>query len=1187
MVVKGFHRKKPEMKVDIEGLEDSYFYFGPGMQDRWIESNNALLNYVGSKYGQSVRASLIAGSLIVTEVDEELLPKFNTADAEKKYLDSLAYWQQEEYKAAKEDYRKFSFDIRRDLSMVYETMYSMCHESVRGRLVADVDYHLMVSKRRYNSMTLYKLIRKICNGSMSVVSGDVLGNLMESLYTLLMVRGEDYESFPKYFEVVNHRYNILKESGFDLATDNLRDTLMVELSNRGQSESQMYKRLMGWKNASMDRSYAEVVKVGKESLMQAFMARVCVKRAGREFEEFRREVYNGYVAGSREYPADIMDANRLMTYYRPIHNVKRDTRRKGSSGEGVGGHVGGKGIRPNNSMAKASLNSRNVDRVDNINDGVTSNKSGTSSEYNISVGEFNPELDVVQDNGAPVDGITGVMTRDLRDDDMYRDNDNVENDDMHRDNDNVENGMAGNDNSTSIMSSNNTVGNGSCIRWDDSVHVDNSSGCRRGVEKITGVVINSNTANVPVGEPIGDSTIAVVSDSSNVYGGKPCTGVSIREDGSMFTGVANGVYSCYRSNVTDQLISTGVKCASSLVDGRDDKIGINQFHVQEEQSNDQDADPIGHNIGNREAEAIVFVDNHVSGWERRYPSGDGSMEHVSTVGIILDSSIPLGLCDKIGIDSDRYDGKMGDDLSCGYVTWSRKTINSNDRMASEEASFQYERWRLAYGIDVYVTPRVRKLELVPVTEPDALHIIDDREEYDAEDRDGPFEDDYAKDAEMTTTNTNGSNRGLHDAYNSERIYSVDREIMLISNDAIDQEGLCDDSDSIAHTYFQDIDGCSQCVTGARHKDIDDYQDSTFIVSVDLGGEPNFEHSAAFINDEDIGDHIRYSDTFYDDNCEVYSNLRYNVLSRCCYEDEKMLRGTNGTSSRIKVPEGNQAGNGFIEKLYSLMMLCAYWPMYLICQRSIRMIVTYYPGSRRNKGTMDINGSNDCSKDVDNTRGESCIVQEYDRHIMLILSDGMCAENRSIGDEQDRCLVMNSAIVVRYISCDDNNGDDIVDDDEYDDEMNDGEYNDVRRDIISRRCEELLNSGKDAAIQDIDISCTDNDGNDVSMPLPDIILADKNNLTDDSILLDVKNNSADSGENEGASNINRMVSNNNDNGDTSNDEYEFSWCRMWHRRALIWYRCCRSTRLDIPVLGFVEKVPYAWWNIDILFCSSVD
>ena len=80
-------------------------------------------------------------------------------------------------------------------------------------------------------MTLYRLIRKICNGSTSVLGRDVLGNLIESLYKLLLVKGKDYESLPKYFEMVNHRYSILKELEFDLVMDNLRDNFIAELLN--------------------------------------------------------------------------------------------------------------------------------------------------------------------------------------------------------------------------------------------------------------------------------------------------------------------------------------------------------------------------------------------------------------------------------------------------------------------------------------------------------------------------------------------------------------------------------------------------------------------------------------------------------------------------------------------------------------------------------------------------------------------------------------------------------------------------------------------------------------------------------------------------------------------------------------------------------------------------------------------
>jgi len=300
MVVKRSSADKVSVTSSVPGLERCSFYFGPGMQYRWIESNNVLLNYVGSKYGQSVRASLVAGSLIVTEVDKKLLTKFKTADDEKKYLESFVYWQQKEYKAALDDYQYFSCIIRMDLSMV--------------------------SQERFDSKTLHRLIRKICNGSTSVVGEDVLGNLMESLYSFLMIRGDDYDSLPKYLEVLEHRYCIPKESVFDVVTDSLRDAYLDELLKRGQSKSQLDRHLLSWKEVSRDGSDGLIVEIGKEVLMKAFKARVFVKRASRKFEQLRTDIHNGYVAGCREYPSDVIEANRQMTYYRPILVTKEAKR---------------------------------------------------------------------------------------------------------------------------------------------------------------------------------------------------------------------------------------------------------------------------------------------------------------------------------------------------------------------------------------------------------------------------------------------------------------------------------------------------------------------------------------------------------------------------------------------------------------------------------------------------------------------------------------------------------------------------------------------------------------------------------------------------------------------------------------------------------------------------------------------
>ena len=47
-------------------------------------------------------------------------------------------------------------------------------------------------------------------------------------------------------------------------------------------------------------------------------ARICIKRSGKDYEQFRRELSNQYNRRSSEYPQDVVEANRQLEYYRPI-----------------------------------------------------------------------------------------------------------------------------------------------------------------------------------------------------------------------------------------------------------------------------------------------------------------------------------------------------------------------------------------------------------------------------------------------------------------------------------------------------------------------------------------------------------------------------------------------------------------------------------------------------------------------------------------------------------------------------------------------------------------------------------------------------------------------------------------------------------------------------------------------------
>ena len=124
-------------------LDKRKLIHGAGVQRWWVESNSKFLDVIGSRYAQSVKASLEAGEVIVTEVDESLLPKFNTDDEMKAHVQGLKFWEQEQHAQAKEKHNHFRMGVRQRLSTVCGVLYSLCDSSVRNRLEAESDYQIM------------------------------------------------------------------------------------------------------------------------------------------------------------------------------------------------------------------------------------------------------------------------------------------------------------------------------------------------------------------------------------------------------------------------------------------------------------------------------------------------------------------------------------------------------------------------------------------------------------------------------------------------------------------------------------------------------------------------------------------------------------------------------------------------------------------------------------------------------------------------------------------------------------------------------------------------------------------------------------------------------------------------------------------------------------------------------------
>ena len=122
------------------GSGESYFYYGQVMQKNWIETNAVLMKYISSKFSQSTKASLMTGTLVVTEVYSNELTKFKTKDEQIEHIEKLEFWDQEEFQNTKDNYQKFGRITRKNLTVANLLLESIYHVRLQNRSEVEPEY---------------------------------------------------------------------------------------------------------------------------------------------------------------------------------------------------------------------------------------------------------------------------------------------------------------------------------------------------------------------------------------------------------------------------------------------------------------------------------------------------------------------------------------------------------------------------------------------------------------------------------------------------------------------------------------------------------------------------------------------------------------------------------------------------------------------------------------------------------------------------------------------------------------------------------------------------------------------------------------------------------------------------------------------------------------------------------------
>ena len=79
--------------VSVVSIAKVQFSCRPGIQKQQVTNSVKFLDYIGGQFGQSIKASLEAGEVIVIEIDKRILPRFDTKAKMNKYITALKFWQ--------------------------------------------------------------------------------------------------------------------------------------------------------------------------------------------------------------------------------------------------------------------------------------------------------------------------------------------------------------------------------------------------------------------------------------------------------------------------------------------------------------------------------------------------------------------------------------------------------------------------------------------------------------------------------------------------------------------------------------------------------------------------------------------------------------------------------------------------------------------------------------------------------------------------------------------------------------------------------------------------------------------------------------------------------------------------------------------------------------------------------------
>ena len=207
--------------------------------------------------------------------------------------------------------------------------------SLQTQILLDANYKAMAAEtecyKQNNVTTLLAIIKRMCSGL--VVVENPQHSVLESLYSVLLVKGDDYDSLEEYTTVFKQRMEVAEQFGWCFASDKLRDLCVAENLAR-KDNSAFAAMLTSWQgadhqghldNATLEEVCQGKIVAGRKALHEFMKAQTYLRRSGSKYIGLRKELANNYTKETDNY-ANTMARQRVMIeYYRPIYVPKKES----------------------------------------------------------------------------------------------------------------------------------------------------------------------------------------------------------------------------------------------------------------------------------------------------------------------------------------------------------------------------------------------------------------------------------------------------------------------------------------------------------------------------------------------------------------------------------------------------------------------------------------------------------------------------------------------------------------------------------------------------------------------------------------------------------------------------------------------------------------------------------------------